>query len=106
MKKLIILSLLMGVLTACGNDGVNTTSKSYKKEILTKAYKKHDIEAQKKHIAIRKELGELANAGNKSAEKEIKNWKQIEEDFRAEIMLEPSVETKEYVKKIREKYGN
>ena len=58
MKKLIVLSILVGLLTACGGEKVNTTSKSYKKELLTKAYKKHDIEAQKEYLAIQKELQE------------------------------------------------
>ena len=31
MKKLIVLSILAGLLTACGGEKVNTTSKSYKK---------------------------------------------------------------------------
>ena len=39
MKKLLILLLMIGLLTACG-EKINTTSKSYKKELLTKAYKK------------------------------------------------------------------
>ena len=105
MKKLIVLSILAGLLTACGGEKVNTTSKSYKKELLTKAYKKHDIEAQKKVLAIQKELQELANNGNEKAEKELEKWEKVAEDFRAEIMLEMSPEEKEYVKKIKEKYN-
>ncbi len=105
MKKLLVLSLMIGLLTACG-EKINTTSKSYKKELLTKAYKKHDIEAQKKVLAIQKELQELANNGNEKAEKELEKWEKVAEDFRAEIMLEMSPEEKEYVKKIRAEYGN
>lgn len=105
MKKLLILLLMIGLLTACG-EKINTTSKSYKKELLTKAYKKHDIEAQKEYLAIKKELKELANNGSEKAEKELEKWENVAEDFRAEIMLELSPEEKEDIKKAREKYQN
>ena len=36
MKKLIIMSMLAGLLTACGGEKINTTSKAYKKELLSK----------------------------------------------------------------------
>lgn len=106
MKKLIILSMLAGLLTACGGEKIDTTSKSYKKELLTKAYKKHDIKAQKEYLAIQKELQELADNGSEKAEKELEKWERVAEDFRAEIMLEMSPEDKEYVAKIRKEYGN
>lgn len=105
MKKLLILSLMIGLLTACG-EKINTTSKSYKKELLTKAYKKHDIEAQKEYLAIEKELKELAKSGSKKAEKELEKWEKVAKDFEADIMLEMSPEEKEYVAEIRKKYGN
>lgn len=106
MKKLLVLLAMIGLLTACGGEKINTTSKSYKKELLTKAYKKHDIEAQKKYLAIEKELQELANNGSEKAEKELEKWEKVAEDFRAEIMLEMSPEDKEYVDRIRKEYGN
>lgn len=106
MKKLIVLSILAGLLTACGGEKVNTTSKSYKKELLTQAYKKHDIKAQKEYLAIQKELQELADNGSEKAEKELEKWEKIKEDFRAEMMLEMSPEDKAYVDQIRKEYGN
>ena len=106
MKKLIVLSILAGLLTACGGEKVNTTSKSYKKELLTKAYKKHDIKAQKEYLSIQKELQELADNGSEKAEKELEKWEKIKEDFRAEMMLEMSPEDKAYVDQIRKEYGN
>lgn len=106
MKKLIILSILAGLLTACGGEKINTTSKSYKRELLTKAYKKHDIEAQKEYLAIQKELQELANNGSEKAEKELEKWESVAEDFKAEIMLEMSPETKAHAAEARKKYGN
>lgn len=106
MKKLIILSILAGVLTACGGEKVNTTSKSYKKELLTKAYKKHDIEAQKEYLAIQKELQELADNGSEKAEKELEKWEKVAEDFKAERILEMSPETKELAAKLRKQYEN
>ncbi len=106
MKKLIVLSILVGLLTACGGEKVNTTSKSYKKELLTKAYKKHDIEAQKEYLAIQKELQELADNGSEKAEKELEKWESVAEDFKAEIMLEMSPETKAHAAEARKKYGN
>lgn len=105
MKKLLVLSLMISLLTACG-EKINTTSKSYKRELLTKAYKKHDIEAQKEYLAIQKELQELANNGSEKAEKELEKWESVAEDFKAEIMLELSPEEKEDIKKAREKYQN
>jgi H2-forming N5,N10-methylenetetrahydromethanopterin dehydrogenase-like enzyme len=106
MKKLIVLSILVGLLTACGGEKVNTTSKSYKKELLTKAYKKHDIEAQKEYLAIQKELQELADNGSEKAEKELENWEKVAEDFKAERILEMSPETKELAAKLRKQYEN
>ena len=106
MKKIIIMSILAGLLTACGGEKIDTTSKSYKKELLTKAYKKHDIKAQKEYLAIQKELQELADNGSEKAEKELEKWEKIAKDFEAEIMLEMSPEDKEYVAKIRKEYGN
>lgn len=105
MKKLIVLSILAGLLTACGGEKVNTTSKSYKKELLTKAYKKHDIKAQKEYLSIQKELQELADNGSEKAEKELEKWERIEKDFQAEIMLEMSPEEKAYVEEIKKKYN-
>lgn len=105
MKKLLILSLMVGLLTACG-EKINTTSKSYKRELLTKAYKKHDIEAQKEYLAIQKELQELANNGSEKAEKELEKWESVAEDFRAEIMLRMSPETKAHAAEARKKYEN
>ena len=105
MKKLIVLSILVGLLTACGGEKVNTTSKSYKKELLTKAYKKHDIKAQKEYLSIQKELQELADNGSEKAEKELEKWERIEKDFQAEIMLEMSPEEKAYVEEIKKKYN-
>lgn len=105
MKKLLVLSLMIGLLTACG-EKINTTSKSYKRELLTKAYKKHDIEAQKEYLAIQKELQELANNGSEKAEKELEKWESVAEDFKAEIMLEMSPETKAHAAEARKKYGN
>ena len=105
MKKLLVLSLMIGLLTACG-EKINTTSKSYKKELLTKAYKKHNIEAQKEYLAIKKELQRLADNGSEKAEKELEKWERVAEDFKAEIMLELSPEEKEDIKKAREKYQN
>lgn len=105
MKKLLVLLAMIGLLTACGGEKINTTSKSYKKELLTKAYKKHDIEAQKKYLAIEKELQELANNGNKKAEKELEKWEKVAEDFQADIMLEMSPEDKAYVEEIKKKYN-
>ena len=104
MKKLLVLSLMIGLLTACG-DKINTTSKSYKKELLTKAYKKHDIKAQKEYLSIQKELQELADNGSEKAEKELEKWERIEKDFQAEIMLEMSPEEKAYVEEIKKKYN-
>ena len=46
MKKLIIMSMLVGLLTACGGKKVNTTSKAYKKDLLSKIYEKNDREAK------------------------------------------------------------
>lgn len=106
MKKLIILSILAGLLTACGGEKINTTSKSYKRELLTKAYKKHDIEAQKEYLAIKKELQGLADNGSEKAEKELEKWEIVAEDFKAEIMLEMSPETKAHAAEARKKYGN
>ena len=106
MKKLIVLSILVGLLTACGGEKVNTTSKSYKKELLTKAYKKHDIEAQKEYLAIQKELQELADNGSEKAEKELEKWEKVAEDFKAERILEMSPETKELAAKLRKQYEN
>ena len=96
---------MIGLLTACGGEKINTTSKSYKKELLTKAYKKHDIEAQKKYLAIEKELQELADNGSEKAEKELEKWEKVAEDFRADIMLEMSPEDKAYVEEIKKKYN-
>ena len=106
MKKLLVLLAMIGLLTACGGEKINTTSKSYKKELLTKAYKKHDIEAQKEYLSIKKELQKLADNGSEKAEKELEKWEKVAEDFEAEIMLEMSPETKELADKIRKEYGN
>ena len=105
MKKLLVLSLMLGLLTACG-EKINTTSKSYKKELLTKAYKKGDIKAQKEYLAIQKELQELANNGSEKAEKELEKWERVAEDFEADIMLEMSPEDKELADRLRKKYEN
>lgn len=106
MKKLIVLSILAGLLTACGGEKVNTTSKSYKKELLTQAYKKHDIKAQKEYLAIQKELQELADNGSEKAEKELEKWEKVAKDFEAERILEMSPETKELAAKLRKQYEN
>ena len=103
MKKLLVLSLMIGLLTACG-EKINTTSKSYKRELLTKAYKKHDMEAQKEYLAIKKELQELANNGSEKAEKELEKWERVAKDFEAEIMIEITPEMKAYAEEIRKKY--
>ena len=104
MKKLIVLSILAGLLTACGGEKINTTSKSYKRELLTKAYKKHNMEAQKEYLSIKKELQELANNGSEKAEKELEKWEGVAKDFEAEIMIEITPEMKAYAEEIRKKY--
>lgn len=105
MKKLLVVSLMVGLLTACG-EKVPTTSKGYKKELLTKAYKEHKTEAQKEYLAIRKELQNLADNGSEKAEKELDKWEKIAEDFEAEMMLEMSPETKALADQIRKQYGH
>lgn len=105
MKKLLVLLAMIGLLTACGGEKINTTSKSYKKELLTKAYKKHDIEAQKEYLSIKKELQKLADNGSEKAEKELEKWEKVAEDFQADIMLEMSPEDKAYVEEIKKKYN-
>lgn len=104
MKKLLVVSLMLGLLTACG-EKVPTTSRGYKKETLEKVYKKYDEKAKKEYRAIKAELEKLADNGSEKAEKELEKWKKIELDYQAERMMEMSPETEELARKLREEYG-
>lgn len=95
MKKLLILSLMISLLTACG-EKINTTSKSYKKELLTKIYEEHDKEAKQKYREI---IAELESIDSSKADAEIEKWEELEADYQAKALQKMSEETKALAKK-------
>ena len=103
MKKLIIMSMLVAFLTACGGEKVNTTSKAYKKELLSKIYENNDKEAKAEYHRI---IAELEKINSGKADDEIKRWDDLKEDYEAKAMLKMSEETKALVEEIRSRKGN
>ena len=103
MKKLLVLSLMVGLLTACGGEKINTTSKAYKKELLAKIYEEHDKEAKQKYREI---IAELENSESSKADAEIEKWEKLEEDYQAKALQKMSEESRAVAKKFKAKKGN
>lgn len=102
MKKIIILSMLIGLLTACG-EKVNTTSKAYKKELLSKIYEKHDKKAKAEYKKI---IAELESIESSKAAAEIERWEELEEDYQAKALQKMSEESRAVAEKFKNKEGN
>ena len=102
MKKLIIMSMLAGVLTACGGEKVNTTSKAYKKELLSKIYENNDREAKAEYHRI---IAELEKINSGKADDEIKRWEDLKGDYEAKAMLKMSEESRAVAEKFKSKEG-
>lgn len=105
MKKLLVVSLMLGLLTACG-EKVPTTSKSYKKELLQKVYEKNDVKAKEEYQNIIAELEEIAGEGSEKADREIERWEEIDADFQAKALQRMSKETEALARKFKNKKGN
>lgn len=103
MKKLIIMSMLVGLLTACGGEKVNTTSKAYKKELLSKIYENNDREAKAEYHRI---IAELEKINSSKADDEIKRWEDLKGDYEAEAMLKMSEQSRAVAEEFRAKKGN
>ena len=103
MKKLIIMSMLAGVLTACGGEKVNTTSKAYKKELLSKIYENNDREAKAEYHRI---IAELESIESGKADDEIKRWEDLKGDYEAEALTRMSEETKALAKRLKANKSN
>ena len=103
MKRLIILSILVGLLTACGGEKVNTTSKAYKKELLSKIYEKNDKEAKAEYHRI---IAELESIESGKANDEIERWEDLKADYEAKALIRMSKETKARAEQLKAKQGN
>ena len=101
MKKFIISSLLLTLLTACG-DNINTTSKEYKKQLLSKIYEENDENAKAEHHRI---IAELEKINSGKADDEIKRWEELKGDYEAKAMLKMSEKTKALAEEIRSRKG-
>ena len=102
MKKLIIMSMLAGLLTACGGEKVNTTSKAYKKELLSKIYENNDREAKSEYHRI---IAELEKINSSKADDEIKRWEDLKDNYEAEAMLKMSEQSRAVAEEFRAKKG-
>ena len=102
MKKLFMLLLMTVMLTACG-EKINTTSRSYKKELLAKIYEEHDKEAKQKYREI---IAELESIESPKADDEIERWEELEADYQAKALQKMSEEAREVAKKFKAKKGN
>ena len=102
MKKLIIMSMLAGLLTACGREKVNTTSKAYKKELLSKIYENNDREAKAEYHRI---IAELEKINSGKADDEIKRWEDLKDEYEAEAMLKMSEQSRVVAEEFRAKKG-
>ena len=103
MKKLIILTILAGLLTACGGEKVNTTSKAYKKELLSKIYEKHDKEAKAEYHRI---IAELESIESGKANDEIERWEELKADYEAKALQRMSEQSRAVAEKFKSKKGN
>ena len=73
MKKILLMTLLSGILISCG--GVELTPLEKKQEIAKKAIFEGDKEAKKELDKILQELKEKADSGK--AREELKEWKEV-----------------------------
>ena len=73
MKKILLMIFLAVTFTGCF-EGVETTSRKYKKELLEKVFVKNDEKARTKYNEIIAELEKAADEGNEKAEKELELW--------------------------------
>lgn len=101
MKKLFMLLLMTVMLTACG-EKINTTSRSYKKELLAKIYEEHDKEAKQKYREI---IAELESIESPKADDEIERWEELEADYQAKALTRMSKETKARAEQLKAKKG-
>ena len=73
MKKLLLMTLLSGILISCG--GVELTPLEKKQEIAKKAIFEGDKEAKQELDKILQELKEKADSGK--AREELKEWEEV-----------------------------
>ncbi|MDY2801257.1 MAG: hypothetical protein SOV59_08375 [Fusobacterium mortiferum] len=103
MRKLIVLSVVLGLLTACGGEKVNTTSKAYKKELLSKIYEKNDKEAKAEYHKI---IAELESIESGEANDEIERWEDLKADYEAKALQRMSEQSRAVAEKFKSKKGN
>lgn len=103
MKRLTILLILVGLLTACGGEKVNTTSKAYKKELLSKIYEKNDKEAKAEYHRI---IAELESIESGKANDEIERWEDLKADYEAKALQRMSEQSRAVAEKFKSKQGN
>lgn len=73
MKKILLMIFLAATFTGYF-EGVETTSKKYKKELIEKVFVKDDKKAKAEYNEIIAELEKAADEGNEKAEKELELW--------------------------------
>ena len=101
MKKLLALIFMLGLLTACG-EKINTTSKSYKKELLAKIYEKHDKDARAEYHRI---IAELESIESSKADDEIERWEELKEDYEAKALQRMSEQSRAVAERFKAKKG-
>ena len=73
MKKILLMTLLSGILISCG--GVELTPLEKKEELVTKVIFEKDKKAEEELDKILQELKEKADSGK--AREELKEWKEV-----------------------------
>lgn len=84
MKKLLLMTLLSGILISCG--GVELTPLEKKEELVTKVIFEKDKKAEEELDKILQDLKEKSDSGK--AREELKEWKEVIAKIRLKKSLE------------------